>query len=113
MVILLLSNYSFITTWSVAANSYCWGWQSIGNCPMQRKDIEVLVLLLVYAIKSKPIIWILAIVHICLIIDGMAQNGLNMIVRIKIRSETRLHWCFFCLINGADLLPDYGSILRY
>ena len=79
---------------------------------MRRKDIGVPVLLLVCAVISKPVVQISATVHTFLIIDGMAPDGSDMVVKIEIESETRLRRCFSCLINGADLLPDHSDIQR-
>lgn len=46
------------------------------------KDIEVSVLLLVYTMISKPVIWILAIVYIFLIINDIIQDGSDTVVKI-------------------------------
>lgn len=49
---------------------------------MRYKDIEVSVLLLVYTMISKPVIWILAIVYIFLIINDIIQDGSDTVVKI-------------------------------
>lgn len=79
---------------------------------MRYKDIGIPVLLLVCAVRSKLVVQILAIMHIFLIINGITQDGLDMVMRIEKELETRLRQCFPCLINGADLLPNHSSIPR-
>lgn len=58
---------------------------------MQRKDIEIPVLLLLCIVISKLVISILAIIYIFFIKNSIIQNSTNIIIRIEIKSEIKLY----------------------